>query len=70
MNPATSGLPLNNNNNKWINEAGSLFSADSVVGENIIEEQSDRPIQRQMQIQQILSKKLQAVLNVLKTSGF
>ena len=70
MNPATSGFPLNNDNNKLINEAGSLCSADSVVEENIIEEQSNRPMQRHIQIQEVLSGKLQALLNVLKTSGF
>ena len=38
----------NNNNNKLINEAGSLCSSDSVEEENEIEEQSGRPIQRQI----------------------
>ena len=42
-------LPLNNqNNNKLINEAGSLSSSDSVKEENEIEKQPGRPIQRQI----------------------
>ena len=49
MNPTTSGFPLNNNNNsKLINESGYLCSSDSVEEENEIEEQSSRPIQRQI----------------------
>ena len=48
---ATSGFPLNNNNNsKLINEAGSLCSSDSVEEENEIEEQSGRPDQRQIPV--------------------
>ena len=43
VNPTTSGFPLNNNN-KLINEPGSL---DSVQEESEIEEQSGCPIQRQ-----------------------
>ena len=51
VNPATSGFPLNNNNNsKLINEAGSLCSSDSVEEENEIEEQSGRPDQRQIPV--------------------
>ena len=49
MNPTTGGFPSNNNNYcKLINEAGSLCSSDSVEEENEIEEQSGRPIQRQI----------------------
>ena len=50
VNPTTSGFPLNNNNNKLINKAESLCSYmdDSVEGENEIEEQSGRPIRRQI----------------------
>ena len=48
VNPTTSGFLLNNNNNKLINEAGSLFSSDSVEEEYEIEEQSGLPIQRQI----------------------
>ena len=48
VNPTMSAFPLNNNNNKLINEAGSLCSSDSVEEENEIEEQSGRPIQRQI----------------------
>ena len=44
VNPTTSGFPLNNNNNKLINEAGSLCRSDSVEEEYKIEEQSGRPI--------------------------
>ena len=39
LNPTMSAFPLNNNN-KLINEAGSLCSSDSVEKENEIEEQS------------------------------
>ena len=46
MNPTISTFPLNNNNNKLINEAGSLCRSDSVEEENEIEEQSGGPIQR------------------------
>ena len=48
VNPTTSVNPLNNNNNKLINGAGSLYSSDSVEEENEIEDQSGRPIQRQI----------------------
>ena len=47
VNPTTNWFPLNNNN-KLINESGSLCSSDSVKKENEIEEQSGRPIQRQI----------------------
>ena len=69
MNPTTSAFPLNNNNNnsKLINEAGSLCSSDSVEEENEIEEQSGRPIQRQILKSQ--RGKAKRVLN-LSTASF
>ena len=46
VNPTMSAFPLNNN--KLINEAGSLCSSDSVEEENEIEEQSGQPIKCQI----------------------
>ena len=43
VNPTMSSFPLNNSNNKLINEAGSLCSSDSVEEENKIDKQSGRP---------------------------
>ena len=45
VNPTMSSIPLNNNNNnKLINEAGSLCRSNSVEEEYKIEEQSGQPI--------------------------
>ena len=51
LNLKTSGSPLNINN-KLIIEAGSLCNSDSVEEENEIEEQSGRPVQRQIPLSQ------------------
>ena len=64
VNPATSGFPLNSNNNKLINEAGSLCSSDSVE-----EEQSGRPIQRQISQSQHGKAKTVLVENNLSTQS-
>ena len=66
-----SGFPLNNNNNsKLINEAGSLCSSDSVAEENEIEEQSGRPIQRQIPQSERGKAKTVLVENNLSTASF
>ena len=70
VNPTTSGFPLNNNNNKLINEAGSLCSSDSVEEENEFEEQSDRPIQRQIPQSQRGKTKTVLFENNLRTASF
>ena len=68
VNPTMSGFLFNNN--KLINEAGSLFSSDSVEEEYEIEEQSGRPIQHQ--IPQSQGGKVKTVLfeNNLGTTSF
>ena len=70
MNPTTSGFPLNNNNSKLINEAGSLCSSDSVEEENEIEEQSGQPIQRQIPKSQRGKAKTVLVENNISTASF
>ena len=70
VNPTSSSFPSNNNNNKWINEAGSLCSSDSVKEENEIEEQSGRPIQRQIPRSQRGKAKTVLVENNLSTASF
>ena len=67
VNPTTSSFPLNNNNNKLINEAGSLCSSDSVEEENKIDEQSGRPIQCQIPQSQRGKVKTVLVENNLST---
>ena len=66
------GFPLNNNNNnsKLINEAGSLCSSDSVEEENEIEEQSGRPIQRQIPQSERGKAKTVLVEHNLSTASF
>ena len=64
-----SGFPLNNNNNsKLINEAGYLCSSDSVEEENEIEEQSGRPIQRQIPQSERGKAKTVLMLRIIKHS--
>ena len=70
VNPTTSGFPLKSNNNKLINEAGSLCSSDSVEEENEFEEQSGRPIQRQIPQSQRGKAKTVLVENNLSTESF
>ena len=70
VNPTSSSFPLNNNNNKWINEAGSLCSSDSVEEENGIEEQSGQPIQRQIPRSQRGKAKTVLAENNLSTASF
>ena len=70
VNPAMSAFPLNNNNNKLINEAGSLCSSDSLDEENEIEEQSGRPIQCQIPQSQWGTVKTVLVENNLSTASF
>ena len=71
MNPTTGGFPLNNNNYcKLINEAGSLCGSDSVEEENEIEEQSGRPILRQIPQSQRGKAKTVLVENNLSTASF
>ena len=66
-----SGFPLNNNNNsKLINESGYLCSSDSVEEENEIEEQSGRPIQRQIPQSEQGKAKTVLVENNLGTVSF
>ena len=62
VNPTMSSFPLNNSNNKLINEAGSLCSSDSVEEENKIDEQSGRPTCIQCQIPQSQRGKVKTVL--------
>ena len=68
MNPTTSGFPFNNNN--FIDEVGSLCSSDSVQEENEIEEQSGRPIQRQILTGTARGKKTVLVESNLCTASF
>ena len=68
VNPTTSGFLLNNN--KLINETGSLCSSDSVEEENEIEEQSGRPIQGQIPQSQRGKPKTILVKNNLSTASF
>ena len=70
VNPTTSVFPLNNNNNnnKLISGAGSLYSSDSVEEENEIEDQSGRPIQRQIPQSQWGKAKTVLVENNLSTA--
>ena len=70
MNPTTSRLPLNSNNNKLINEAGSLCCSDSVEEENEVEEQSGRPIQREIPQSQRGKAKTVLFENKLTTASF
>ena len=65
-----SGWTINSNNNKLINEAGSLCSSDSVEEENEIEEQSGGRIQRQIQQSQRGKAKTVHVENSLSTANF
>ena len=60
----------NNNNSKLINEAGSLCSSDSVEEENEIEEQSSRPVQRQVPQPQRRKAKTVLVENNLTKAPF
>ena len=62
VNPTMSSFPLNNSNNKLINEAGSLCSSDSVEEENKIDEQSGRRTCIQCQIPQLQQGKVKTVL--------
>ena len=59
-----------NNNNKLINETGSLCSSDSVEEKNEIEEQSGPPIQRQIPQSQRGKAKTELVENNLSTASF
>ena len=71
MNPTTSRLPLNSNNDKSvINEAGSLCCSDSVEEENEVEGQSDRPIQREIPQSQRGKAKTVLFENKLTTASF
>ena len=71
VNPTTSNFPSNkNNNNKLINEAGSLCCSDSVEEENEIEEQSGRPIQREIPQSQRGKAKTVLFENKLTTASF
>ena len=54
----------------WLNEAGSLCSSDSVDEENEIEEQSGRPIQRQIPQSHRGKAKTALVENKLTTASF
>ena len=69
VNPTMSDFKLNNNN-KLINEAGSLCSSDSVEEENEIEEQSGQPIKCQIPQSQWGTAKTVLVENNLSTASF
>ena len=58
------------NNNKLINETGSLCSPDSVEEKNEIEEQSGPPIQRQIPQSQRGKAKILLFDNNLSTASF